>query len=90
MEANILIQRLQQGEIVLVKNAAGDMLEERRAPTSTALQAARTLQKLLEINEGNMRIITQLTKDNESLHEQIKSLQSNNNVEQTSGADSIS
>jgi len=84
MDAQQLIQRLVSGETVIVTDAAGVRLEERRAPTSTSLQAARALQKLLEIDQANARVITQLQRDNAQLHEQIQFLQSN----QSSGASS--
>lgn len=84
MDANILIQRLVAGETVIVTDAQGVRREERRAPTSTSLQAARALQKLLELDQANARVIHQLTTELESLHEQIKLLQSN----QSSGATS--
>lgn len=77
MDANILIQRLQQGEIASKVSANGETHWEQRPPTSTALQAARTIQQLISINDTNMRVIHQLNHDIESLHEQIQLLQSN-------------
>lgn len=76
MNAELIIQKLIGGETVLVTDAAGARFEERRAPTTTALQAARTIQKLLELHNANQRVINQLQRDNEGLHEQIKLLQS--------------
>lgn len=76
MDANILIQRLQSGEIITMTNSAGQTVQENRPPTSTALQAARTIQQLININNTNMSVIKQLQQDNESLHEQIQLLQS--------------
>ena len=84
MDANILIQRLTAGETVIVTDTHGVRREERRAPTSTSLQAARTLQKLLELDQANARVIHQLTTEVESLHEQIKLLQSNQSSGQAS------
>lgn len=76
MDANILIQRLQAGETVLVTDSAGARHEERRAPTTTALQAARALQQLVQLHDTNQRVIHQLQQDNAQLYEQIQLLQS--------------
>lgn len=84
MDVNILIQRLQQGEAVTKTTVEGQEYTERIPPTSTALQAARALQQLVQLHEGNMRVIQQLTKDNESLNAQVQLLQSAN----SSGANS--
>ena len=84
MDVNILIQRLQQGEAIKSVTAEGQEYLERRPPTATALQAARALQQLVQLHEGNMRVIEQLTKDNQALHEQIQLIQSNNSSGQTS------
>lgn len=84
MDVTILIQRLQQGEIVVKTTAEGEHYQEILPPTSLALQAARTLQQLIQLHEGNQRVIQQLSKDNESLHEQIQYLQSNNSSRKTS------
>ena len=77
MDANILIQRLQAGETVLVTDSSGARHEERRAPTSTAIQAARTIQTLVQLHDANQQVIQQLQRDNEQLYEQIQYLQSN-------------
>lgn len=84
MDANLLIQRLQSGETVIVTDAAGARHEERRAPTTTALQAARALQQLLQLHDANQRVIQQLQGDNAQLHEQLQYLQSNQSSGQAS------
>lgn len=78
MDVNILIQQLQAGEAITRTAPEGQLYVERVPPTSTALHAARALQQLVQLHEGNMRVIEQLTKDNQSLHEQIQLIQSNN------------
>lgn len=78
MDVNLLISRLQTGEISVETTIEGQQFQTTRPPSSTALQAARALQQLVQINEGNMRVIQQLSEDNESLHEQIKLIQSSN------------
>lgn len=84
MDVTNLIQRLQQGEIVVKTTAGGEMYHEIQPPTALALQASRALQQLIQLHEGNQRVIQQLSKDNESLNEQIQSLQSNNSSRETS------
>lgn len=85
MDVNILIQQLQAGEAITRTAPEGQIYVERIPPTSTALRAARALQQLAQMHEGNMRVIQQLTKDNQSLNEQIQHLQSNNSSGQDSG-----
>ena len=75
MDVNILIQRLQQGEVTG---------PDRQPPTSLALQAARALQQLVALNEGNLRVINQLNQDVAQLHEQLQLLQSNQSSRSTS------
>ena len=84
MDVNILIQRLQGGEVTTQISAEGEPHTVRQSPTSTALQAARALQQLMQLHESNQRVIQQLIKDNESLHEQVQLLQSNNANQQNS------
>lgn len=86
MDVNILIQRLQGGEAITRTAPEGQLYVERIPPTATALQAARALQQLAQLHEGNMRVINQLNQDVASLNEQIQLLQSNNSSRQTSGA----
>lgn len=83
MDVNILIQRLQSGEVVAKTTAEGQEYQEQKPPTSLALQAARALQQLVQLHEANLRVIQQLTKDNQSFHEQIQSLQSSNSSSTT-------
>ena len=85
MDVSILIQRLQHGESVTRTTPEGQVYVERLPPTSTALQAARALQSLVQLHEGNMRVINQLNQDVLSLNEQLQLLQSNNTSGQTSG-----
>lgn len=85
MDVAILIQRLQQGEVAVKTTAEGELYQQFLPPTSLALHAARALQQLVQLHEGNQRVIQQLSKDNESLHEQIQSLQSINSSGETSG-----
>lgn len=84
MDVNILIQRLQQGEAVTRTAPEGQLYVERIPPTATALQAARSLQSLIQLHEGNMRIINQLSQDVASLNEQLQLLQSNKDSGQVS------
>jgi len=86
VDVNILIQRLQQGEAMTKTAPEGQLYVERTPPTATALQAARALQQLVQLHEGNLRVIQQLNQDIASLNEQIQLLQSNNNSRQTSTA----
>ena len=44
------------------------------------------MQQLVQLHEGNLRVIQQLNQDIASLNEQIQLLQSNNNSRQTSTA----
>lgn len=84
MDVNLLIQRLQQGEAVTKTTVEGQLYVERTPPSSTALQAARALQQLVQLHEANQRAIDQLTRDNTSLNEQLQLLQSNNAMQSTS------
>lgn len=78
MDVNILIQQLQAGEAITKTAPEGQLYVERVPPTSTALRAARALQQLMQMHESNLQVIQQLTKDNQSLHEQVQLIQSNN------------
>jgi len=84
MDVNLLIQRLQQGEAVTRTAPEGQLYVERTPPTATALQAARALQQLIQLNEGNVRLINQLNQDLVNLNEQVQLLQSNKSSGQTS------
>lgn len=84
MDVNILIQRLQSGESLTKTTPDGETYVERVPPTNTALHAARALQQLIQLHEGNMRVIQQLTRDNESLNEQLQLLQSHNAMQPAS------
>jgi hypothetical protein len=78
MDINILVQRLQHGEVYTVHNDIGEPYQETRPPTALSIQAARTIVALATQTQQSNEVILNLQRQLNELAEQYELLQKAN------------